>query len=205
MAIIVFDMSNLETLKNAIKWRDEILESCQTYDQLVMGTTPPSSPIDGKPATKDKNQRVHSLTEKHNLYLRHQQQALIHHNSLPIIFLVGSKSDLISDINLEFVSHQAKIIANRMQAELWTVSAQTGDNVTDLFTRVATVSFNKAVLREILISKYEASTLGVCLKQNIIQHQQKDLWNQGKLIKISRKKKGDDKRAKCINIQCVIK
>ncbi|KAG9510056.1 Ras-related protein Rab-34 [Fragariocoptes setiger] len=163
-AIIVFDMSNLTTLANAMHWRNELLESCRTS--------------------------CHTLsTEK---------------LETPLLYLVGSKKDLLSDVDKDFAYHQAKVVANQIRAELWVVSAQSGDNVNELFTRIATVSFEQWILCEVHRIKFEASTLGILQKQSLMQYQ-KELWHQKKLIKITRKKKGDNERTKCINIKFVIK
>lgn len=177
-ALLVFDMSNLSTLANVVKWKDDVVQSCKTYNQL-------SCELDST------NDKIHPPS--------HDEQS-------PLLFLVGTKSDLLqNEASCAFIKEQANRIACVLQAELWFVSAQTGDNVRELFERVAALSFNRCILSEIQRCRFEASTIGACLKEKILQ-QQKDLWLQSsKLIKITRKRPGDDRRSKCINIQCVIK
>lgn len=170
-------MSNLSTLANVLRWKDEVLCSSKTFDQL---------------AYEDQTrQRVGA-----------RQKDL----DSPLLFLVGTKSDLpLTESSLSFVKEQANKIAAILQAELWFVSAQTGDNVNEFFNRVAALSFNRCILSEIQKIKFETSTLGNCIKEKILQ-QQKELWHQSsKLVKITKKKEGDDRRSRCVNIQCVIK
>lgn len=176
VALLVFDMSNMSTLANVLRWKDEVLSSSKTFDQLA-----------SEQANNDNS------FDKSN-------------QDLPLLFLVGTKCDLpIAETTRAFIKEQANKIATILQAELWFVSAQTGENVQELFHRVAALSFNRSILGEIQRVKFETSTIGACLKEKIIQ-QQKELWNQSsKFIKITRRKEGDEKRTRCINIQCVIK
>lgn len=171
VALLVFDVSNLSTLANVLRWKDEVLCSSSTFNQL----------------SNEQN-------EKNNA------------NDIPLLFLVGTKWDiLIPEPRRAFIKEQANKVAELLKAELWFVSAQTGENVHELFHRVAALSFNYCISREIQTLKYDASTIGASLKEKIL-HQQKELWLQSsKLIKITKKKEGDDKRSKCVNVQCVIK
>ncbi|XP_054162961.1 ras-related protein Rab-34-like [Oppia nitens] len=66
----------------------------------------------------------------------------------PLVFLVGTKKDLLCDSAAQFVASQASIIANRLECEFWTVSAQTGENVNELFTRIACLVFNQLMANE---------------------------------------------------------
>ena len=68
----------------------------------------------------------------------------------PEIFMVGNKLDLMTKQNvLEDVRESAISIANELNAEYWEVSAKTGANVVQFFTRVAALCFDQAVLREL--------------------------------------------------------
>ena len=177
-ALLVFDMSNMSTLANVLRWKDEVLESSKTFDQL-------SNELDsGNNGNEKRNAQDNS----------------------PLLFLVGTKCDLpLSEASKYFIHEQANKIANILRAELWFVSAQSGQNVNELFNRVASLTFNRCIQSEIQRIKFEASTLGACLKEKIIQ-QQRELWNQSsKLIKITKKREGDERRTRCVNIQCVIK
>lgn len=178
VALLVFDVSNLSTLANVLRWKEEVLTLSKTFEQQL------------------------SLVDNQST----QQQNKDHSNDGPLLFLVGTKSDLsLSESSRLFIQEQANKIANLLQAELWFVSAQTGQNVNELFNRIAALTFNRCITNEIQRIKFENSTLGACLKEKIAQ-QQKELWYQSsKLIKITRKKDGDDRRSKCVNVQCVIK
>ncbi|XP_065086808.1 ras-related protein Rab-36 [Ochlerotatus camptorhynchus] len=62
-------------------------------------------------------------------------------------FLVGTKKDLLDDHSLLAVEREAETMANDLQAEYWSVSAQTGENVTQLFQRLTALAFDSAVQR----------------------------------------------------------
>lgn len=173
--MLVFDISNLTTLANVLRWRDEVIDSSKTFDQMAL---------------EQSGQRKHGYVSTNS----------------PLLFLVGTKSDLpISEPARLFIREQANKIAQILEAELWFVSAQTGENVNELFNRVAALTFNRCILTEIEKIKFESSTFGSCIKEKLLQHQ-RDLWNQSsKLIKITKKKDGDERRTKCVNVQCVIK
>lgn len=179
-ALLVFDTSNLSTLANVIKWRDEVINSSKSFEQNVYEDS--------------------CANLKTNLSLSRAFKGA------PLLFLVGTKWDLpLSDSSRSFISEEANKIAALLQAELWFVSAQTGENVTELFHRIAALSFQNIINSEIHRIRFDASTLGANIKEKLIQ-QRKDLWCQSsKLIKITKKKDGDDKRTKCINVHCVIK
>uniref|UniRef100_A0A8C9S5Z9 Ras-related protein Rab-36 n=1 Tax=Scleropages formosus TaxID=113540 RepID=A0A8C9S5Z9_SCLFO len=65
------------------------------------------------------------------------------------VFLVGTKRDLLSSAECRKMERDAIKIANEMQAEFWSVSAKTGENVQDLFFRVAALAFEDAILKEV--------------------------------------------------------
>ena len=173
-ALLVFDMSNMSTLANVLRWKDEVLSSAKTFDQLA--------------------------SEQSG-----DQKSCASQDS-PLLFLVGTKCDLpLAEATRKFIKEQANKVAASLQAELWFVSAQTGENVPELFHRVAALTFNRCISNEIQRVKFEASTLGASLKEKLIQ-QQKDLWQQSsKFIKITKRKEGDERRTRCVNIQCTIK
>ncbi|XP_028400936.1 ras-related protein Rab-36-like [Dendronephthya gigantea] len=66
----------------------------------------------------------------------------------PDIFLVGSKKDLLKPSDLEKMEEYAVDFAKEFNAEYWSVSAKTGENVDLLFIRTAALAFDQAVLRE---------------------------------------------------------
>ncbi|XP_009981670.1 PREDICTED: ras-related protein Rab-36 isoform X2 [Tauraco erythrolophus] len=65
------------------------------------------------------------------------------------IFLVGTKKDLVSDAVCERTELDAIRFANEMQAEYWSVSAKTGENVREFFSRVAALAFEQSMLKEL--------------------------------------------------------
>uniref|UniRef100_A0A8B9W3Q5 Ras-related protein Rab-36 n=1 Tax=Anas zonorhyncha TaxID=75864 RepID=A0A8B9W3Q5_9AVES len=64
------------------------------------------------------------------------------------IFLVGTKKDL-SDAVCERTEIDAIRFANEMQAEYWSVSAKTGENVNEFFSRVAALAFEQSMIKEL--------------------------------------------------------
>ncbi|XP_059531978.1 ras-related protein Rab-36 isoform X1 [Myotis daubentonii] len=63
------------------------------------------------------------------------------------IFLVGTKKDLLSRAACEQAEGEAVHLANELQAEYWSVSAKTGENVSAFFSRVAALAFEQSVLQ----------------------------------------------------------
>ncbi|XP_048877407.1 ras-related protein Rab-36 isoform X2 [Brienomyrus brachyistius] len=65
------------------------------------------------------------------------------------VFLVGTKRDLLSPAECQRTERDAVRMAADMQAEFWSVSAKTGENVQDLFFRVTALSFEDSVLQDL--------------------------------------------------------
>ncbi|XP_035870384.1 ras-related protein Rab-36 isoform X3 [Phyllostomus discolor] len=65
------------------------------------------------------------------------------------IFLVGTKKDLLSRAACEQAEVEAVHLAKEMQAEYWSVSAKTGENVKAFFSRVAALAFEQSVLQHL--------------------------------------------------------
>ncbi|MBZ3874601.1 Ras-related protein Rab-36 [Sciurus carolinensis] len=65
------------------------------------------------------------------------------------IFLVGTKKDLLSGAACEQTELEAVHLANEMQAEYWSVSSKTGENVKAFFSRVAALAFEQSVLQDL--------------------------------------------------------
>ncbi|XP_044732523.1 ras-related protein Rab-34 [Chrysoperla carnea] len=66
----------------------------------------------------------------------------------PIIFLVGTKKDLMGNAAYEGVERHIMKVAKELNAEYWPVSARSGDGVHDLFERMAALAFNDLVEQE---------------------------------------------------------
>lgn len=77
------------------------------------------------------------------------EDALAENASDPVKFLVATKKDLCSDATFKAVERQACILARRINAEFWAVSSKTGENVRELFFRMAVLAFEGSVLREL--------------------------------------------------------
>ncbi|XP_057383391.1 ras-related protein Rab-36 isoform X1 [Balaenoptera acutorostrata] len=65
------------------------------------------------------------------------------------LFLVGTKKDLLSGAACKQAEAEAVRLANEMQAEYWSVSAKTGENVKAFFSRVAALAFEHSVLQDL--------------------------------------------------------
>lgn len=70
-------------------------------------------------------------------------------NHCPDVFLVGTKKDLCKPIDLKKIEERAMEVATAANAEYWSVSSKTAENVNLLFTRSAALAFDQVILREI--------------------------------------------------------
>ncbi|XP_063067365.1 ras-related protein Rab-36 [Engraulis encrasicolus] len=64
------------------------------------------------------------------------------------VFLVGTKSDLLAPEMRRGLERDAIKLASELQAEFWTVSSKTGENVREFFFRVAAIAFEDAILKD---------------------------------------------------------
>ncbi|XP_014373623.1 ras-related protein Rab-36 isoform X2 [Alligator mississippiensis] len=76
------------------------------------------------------------------------------------IFLVGTKKDLVSGAACERTERDAIRFASEMQAEYWSVSAKTGENVKEFFSRVAALAFERSMLKELEKSNGRMAQIG---------------------------------------------
>uniref|UniRef100_A0A7M4E225 Ras-related protein Rab-36 n=1 Tax=Crocodylus porosus TaxID=8502 RepID=A0A7M4E225_CROPO len=76
------------------------------------------------------------------------------------IFLVGTKKDLVSGATCERTERDAIRFASEMQAEYWSVSAKTGENVKEFFSRVAALAFERSMLKELEKSNGRMAQIG---------------------------------------------
>ncbi|XP_069475954.1 ras-related protein Rab-36-like isoform X3 [Ambystoma mexicanum] len=67
----------------------------------------------------------------------------------PLVFLVGIKDKIGSEDEGRQAELDAIRMAKEMQAEYWSVSTKTGENVNEFFFRVAALSFEVSVLSEL--------------------------------------------------------
>lgn len=76
-----------------------------------------------------------------------------HHK--PLIFVIGTKRELLCESAFTFVETEALRIANKINAEYWSVSAATGFMVEEFFTRLAVLTFQDMIHREINAARIE--------------------------------------------------
>ncbi|XP_028828534.1 ras-related protein Rab-36 [Denticeps clupeoides] len=65
------------------------------------------------------------------------------------VFLVGTKNDLLSPEARLRTEIDAVKVALELQAEFWSLSSKTGENVKEFFFRVAALAFEDAILKEL--------------------------------------------------------
>ncbi|KAG9329766.1 hypothetical protein JZ751_029703, partial [Albula glossodonta] len=64
-----------------------------------------------------------------------------------IVFLIGTKKDLLSSAECQRTERDAIKMAAEMHAEFWSVSSKTGENVREFFFRVAALAFEETMLQ----------------------------------------------------------
>ncbi|XP_076235683.1 ras-related protein Rab-34 [Calliopsis andreniformis] len=76
------------------------------------------------------------------------------------VFLIGTKRDLVPNQIYNIMERRAAEIAQKMKAEFWAVSSRTGSGVSELFARVAVLSFHAMALKELQAIKFEPINIG---------------------------------------------
>ncbi|XP_018412900.1 PREDICTED: ras-related protein Rab-36 [Nanorana parkeri] len=76
------------------------------------------------------------------------------------VYLVGTKKDTLSDAECERTERDALNFAVEMNAEYWSVSAKTGEEVKDFFFRVAALAFEESMKRELEKSGHITAQIG---------------------------------------------
>ncbi|XP_035213646.1 ras-related protein Rab-34-like [Stegodyphus dumicola] len=69
-------------------------------------------------------------------------------NEKPLLFLVGTKKDIVTKSVYKLTEDEAVKLANTINAEYWPVSSKTGENVEQLFHRIAALTFTEYILKE---------------------------------------------------------
>ncbi|XP_073530164.1 ras-related protein Rab-36 isoform X3 [Phyllobates terribilis] len=82
------------------------------------------------------------------------------------VFLVGTKKDTLSEAECERTERDALKFAMEMQAEYWSVSAKSGENVRDFFFRVAALAFELSMKKELEKNRHSTTQIGA---GNLIQ------------------------------------
>ncbi|XP_030380115.1 ras-related protein Rab-34 [Scaptodrosophila lebanonensis] len=67
----------------------------------------------------------------------------------PLVFLVGTKADLLSKEEFMSMERLASVAATQMHAEYWSVSARSGYRVTEFFQRLAALAFEAAAQQQL--------------------------------------------------------
>ncbi|XP_053131372.1 ras-related protein Rab-34 isoform X3 [Hemicordylus capensis] len=88
-----------------------------------------------------------------------------------LLFLVGTKKDLSSPARYHHMEKDALKVAEEMQAEYWTVSSLTGENVREFFFRVAALTFEGSVMAE--LERTNARRIGDIVR---ITSEERDLY-----------------------------
>ncbi|XP_056323041.1 ras-related protein Rab-36 [Danio aesculapii] len=76
------------------------------------------------------------------------------------VFLVGTKRDLLSTEECQRTERDAIKIAAEMNAEFWSVSSKTGENVQEFFFRVAALAFEDAVMKDLESGTTSSTQIG---------------------------------------------
>ncbi|XP_071790622.1 ras-related protein Rab-34-like [Asterias amurensis] len=103
---------------------------------------------------------------------RWHEEALRENNGNGVhLFLVGTKKDLCTGQQFFEADERAFKIAKQIKAEYWTVSSLTGENVDEFFFRLACITFNAAVIREVedMEVKSQAKKITVSSGSNLIK------------------------------------
>lgn len=130
---------------------------------------------------------VFELTNVKSLYNTKQwlEEALEQNSTtFPEIFLVGSKKDLCKASDVSQMEMKALKVAEELNAEYWSVSAKSGENVKEFFRRVAAITFEQAILRELESQDARTGKLQI---------------GSGGVLRVEKKKKEEEKpqKSKC--------
>ncbi|XP_074028491.1 ras-related protein Rab-34 [Leptinotarsa decemlineata] len=66
----------------------------------------------------------------------------------PLLFLVGTKHDLLKNLNYNHMERSSMKLAEKLKAEYWIVSSKTGKNIVKLFQRIAALAFEESIKLE---------------------------------------------------------
>ncbi|GAU89804.1 hypothetical protein RvY_02312 [Ramazzottius varieornatus] len=88
-------------------------------------------------------------------------------NGKPFIFLVGTKRDLCSADSYKRIESKAVEMAKTMEAEYWSISAKTGENVQNLFSRISAMAFDSLITKEAEAQKDKPNAKDVLIAPSI--------------------------------------
>lgn len=87
------------------------------------------------------------------------------------VFLVATKTDLVSDWAYKEMMKKAEDFADKYRAEFWSTSSKTGENIEELFTRIAVVAFENVLMKEVEASSPKHSNGQLSNNSTLIQLQ----------------------------------
>lgn len=97
----------------------------------------------------------------------------------PVKFVVGTKKDLVSPAACAMVEKRAKDIAESLEAEYWSVSSKSGENVQEFSFRIVSLTFDAAVMRELEVNdavpQRQIGTIKVGDRNNIYETKRRKL------------------------------
>ncbi|XP_014252479.1 ras-related protein Rab-36-like [Cimex lectularius] len=86
---------------------------------------------------------------------------------LPYIIVLGNKIDAIGPLAFDKLETYATQMSTHLVSEFWPVSSKTGANITRLFQRIASLSFQAYILNEIQnVKKMPIATITLQKKKN---------------------------------------
>ena len=149
--IICFDLGNFASFLNVKFWLNEVLtndpDQCHKPSMLTTKSLSSSSPINiNNIIDADSRAKVTNFKES------------TLDSGRPFIFLIGTKRDTIaSNVKVQRLHSEAKELAEQIGAEFWMCSSANGDNVSELFHRVACLTFNRymANIAELALQELE--------------------------------------------------
>ncbi|XP_038053811.1 ras-related protein Rab-34-like [Patiria miniata] len=100
---------------------------------------------------------------------RWHEEALRENNGQVHLFLVGTKKDLCTKQQYVEAEERGFKMAQQIKAEYWVLSSLTGENVNDFFFRVACITFNEAVSREVQDMELKSKKISVSSGSNLIK------------------------------------
>ena len=102
----------------------------------------------------------------------------VNEKSDPLIFLVGTKSDLVSKKSMALIERDAVEVAQQMNAEFFAVSSLTSCQVTKFFQRLAAIAFEQEVQRAITPSDINLFGNNIISKSEIFKFYKSFCYSQ---------------------------
>ncbi|XP_072381188.1 ras-related protein Rab-34 [Diabrotica undecimpunctata] len=94
----------------------------------------------------------------------------------PYLFVVGTKRDLVKTYAYMNIEECAIRVATKLNAEYWAISSKTGKNVDNLFRRIAALTFQECVRRDLEGKRFKE------IGNNIVALQPKTTLKRGNCV-----------------------